>query len=206
MAEIMDRRVRKTRATLRQCLCRLLKEKKIQDISVKELAELADINRGTFYLHYRDVYDLLAGIESEMFSQFNGILDRHRPEEIKEHPRKLIMDLLLFIRTNADLTQILMGPNGDIQFLNQLREVFRSKIVDPFTRNMQGARQKDYQYWWAFVTEGWIGLIKLWVENGTDSPTEELAELLEGTIMTGAAVIDPGIRSAERRKAEIAPE
>jgi len=195
MADGMDRRVRKTRATLRQCLGQLMKEKKIQDISVKELAELADINRGTFYLHYRDVYDLLSGIEAEMFSQFNEILDRYRPEEIKEHPQKLILDLLVFIRSNADLTQILMGPNGDIQFLNQLREVFRGKIVEPWSRALHGQRQKNYQYWWSFITEGSLGLIKLWVENGTDLPPEDLAALMERMILGGASVMDPEIQA-----------
>ena len=50
-----DRRVRKTRGQLRQGLVRLMREKSIQDITVKELCEECDINRGTFYLHYTDV-------------------------------------------------------------------------------------------------------------------------------------------------------
>ena len=62
--EILDRRVRKTRRQLKECLTHLLKEKKIQDITVRELAEMADINRGTFYLHYKDVFDLLEKTES----------------------------------------------------------------------------------------------------------------------------------------------
>ncbi len=61
--EILDRRVRKTRRQLKECLTRLLKEKKIQDITVRELAEMADINRGTFYLHYKDVFDLMDQIK-----------------------------------------------------------------------------------------------------------------------------------------------
>ncbi len=61
--EILDRRVRKTRRQLKECLTRLLKEKKIQDITVRELAEMADINRGTFYLHYKDVFDLMDQIQ-----------------------------------------------------------------------------------------------------------------------------------------------
>ena len=44
----MDRRVRKTRALYRKCLVELMKKKKIQDISVREISELADLNRGTF--------------------------------------------------------------------------------------------------------------------------------------------------------------
>lgn len=54
-----DRRVRKTRKLLKECLIRLLKEKRVQDITVRELTDMADLNRGTFYLHYKDVFDLL---------------------------------------------------------------------------------------------------------------------------------------------------
>ena len=50
--EKMDRRVRKTRALLLQGLVKMMENHDIQDISVKELTELVDINRGTFYLHY----------------------------------------------------------------------------------------------------------------------------------------------------------
>ena len=61
-----DRRVRKTKSQLRLALMELLVEKSAKNISVRELAERADINRGTFYIHYRDVGDLLQRLEDEM--------------------------------------------------------------------------------------------------------------------------------------------
>ena len=61
-----DRRVRKTKKQLRLALMELLVEKSAKSISVRELAERADINRGTFYIHYRDVGDLLQRLEDEM--------------------------------------------------------------------------------------------------------------------------------------------
>ncbi len=63
--EPVDRRVRKTRRQLRECLITLLKEKKVQDITVRELTDMADLNRGTFYLHYKDVFDLLEKTSSK---------------------------------------------------------------------------------------------------------------------------------------------
>lgn len=72
----MDRRVRKTRALLLQGLVKMLETHDIQDISVKELTELVDINRGTFYLHYDDIYDMLHKIEDEMFLEFNEIMEQ----------------------------------------------------------------------------------------------------------------------------------
>ena len=53
--EKMDRRVRRTKTLLLQGLIQLMEVKDIKDISVKELSDLADINRGTFYLHYSEV-------------------------------------------------------------------------------------------------------------------------------------------------------
>ena len=57
-----DRRVRKTKTQLKAGLARLLKEKGINEITVTELTEQVDINRSTFYLHYRDIYDMMEKI------------------------------------------------------------------------------------------------------------------------------------------------
>ena len=73
-----DRRVRKTKRSLRDCLIRLMKEKKIQDITVREISEMADINRGTFYLHYKDIYDLLEHVESDFAGEFDSSTLRTR--------------------------------------------------------------------------------------------------------------------------------
>ena len=63
----VDRRVRKTKRQLRLALTKLLQETPIKDITVREIADMVDINRGTFYLHNKDVYDMLEQVEAEMF-------------------------------------------------------------------------------------------------------------------------------------------
>lgn len=57
-----DRRIRKTKTALKNGLIELMLEKNINDISVRELTEKVDLNRGTFYLHYKDIFDLLEKI------------------------------------------------------------------------------------------------------------------------------------------------
>ena len=54
-----DHRTRVTKAMIRKAFTTILRNKPIQSISIKELCELAQINRSTFYLHYTDIYDLL---------------------------------------------------------------------------------------------------------------------------------------------------
>ncbi|HCA30580.1 MAG TPA: TetR/AcrR family transcriptional regulator, partial [Ruminococcaceae bacterium] len=60
-----SRKTRYTRMVLQDSLLELMKNKPISKITIKELCETADINRTTFYAHYRDQYDLLRTIEGE---------------------------------------------------------------------------------------------------------------------------------------------
>ena len=53
-----DKRIRRTKKLLRQALTRLMQQKDFPSITVTDVVREADINRGTFYAHYRDVYDL----------------------------------------------------------------------------------------------------------------------------------------------------
>ncbi|MEG1931694.1 MAG: TetR/AcrR family transcriptional regulator, partial [Pygmaiobacter sp.] len=70
----VDRRIRKTRRILRQSL---MSEKKLREITVKELCDVADVNRGTFYSHYSDVYDLFEKIEDAIFEELSDVLGNY---------------------------------------------------------------------------------------------------------------------------------
>lgn len=70
-----DRRTQYTRRTIREAFIELLKSKPYSKITVTELCRLADINRGTFYLHYYDVEDVLDDILELAFSDVSGTID-----------------------------------------------------------------------------------------------------------------------------------
>ena len=53
-----DLRVIKTKRAIKQVFHELIKKKPVEKITVTEIARLAEINKGTFYLHYRDIYEL----------------------------------------------------------------------------------------------------------------------------------------------------
>lgn len=107
--EKVDRRVRKTKARLTEVLLTLMKEKEVKDISVKELSDLADINRGTFYLHYRDVYDMLDSVEDELFCQFSEILNRDFTAIQEDSLYSVLEDVFSFLYENMQAGQVLMG-------------------------------------------------------------------------------------------------
>ena len=69
-----DARVRYTRKVIQDAFLDVLKEKPISRITVKEVCDKAEINRGTFYKHYQDCYDLLDKIEEEGLREFEKML------------------------------------------------------------------------------------------------------------------------------------
>ena len=60
-----DLRFRKTELSIRAAFFELLKSRRISEITVAEISRKAMLGRGTFYLHYKDIHDLLDTLENE---------------------------------------------------------------------------------------------------------------------------------------------
>ena len=68
----MDLREKKTKRSIRNAFLQLRATKPLEKITIKELADLAEISKATFYLHYKDIYDLSSQLQSEVIQ---NILD-----------------------------------------------------------------------------------------------------------------------------------
>ena len=75
----IDRRVRKTKALLLKGLTQLMEEKDVNHISVRELTDLVDLNRGTFYLHYRDIFDMVNQVRMNCFNSSTSFFTKMPP-------------------------------------------------------------------------------------------------------------------------------
>ncbi|MGL6292575.1 TetR/AcrR family transcriptional regulator [Eubacterium aggregans] len=155
-----DRRVRKTKHQLRQALTELLKEKPIQEIKVREIADLIDINRGNFYQHYRDIYDMLYQIEDELFAQFNQILAETEEEADETIAMPLLTKIFTFLKDNSDLTVALMGPNGDPVFVEKVKALVKERCIHDWMHAYHDAKTPNFEYYYAFVVSGCLGIFQ----------------------------------------------
>ncbi|MBP3925560.1 MAG: TetR/AcrR family transcriptional regulator [Clostridium sp.] len=188
--ELLDRRVRKTRRILQECLTRLLKEKKIQDITVRELADMADINRGTFYLHYKDVFDLLEQIEQELTEKLEDILDHHSVEELLSRPSLLFSDLYPTVQENADIITILIGENGDLNFVNRIKAILRDRCLQKWLTSNYSCSTDLLEAYSAFIISGCVGIVQYWLETGMKESPEQMAKATEEFILRGIGVLE----------------
>ncbi len=189
MGKEKDRRVRRTLTNLRASMTKLIQEKPLNEITVKEVAERADINRATFYLHYKDVYDMLARIENEMFEEFNEVVYAHPASELTDDKMVILTDIFSFIKKNEDMCRALLSENGDISFLNKLKSVIRDKCYDDWEELYMREKSEDYEAYYMFIISGSIGLIQYWLKSGLEESPEKMASLAHDMIMRGISVL-----------------
>ena len=102
-AEKVDRRVRYTKRALTQALVRLVQERPVSKISVKELCERADVNRSTFYAHFRNPHDLLQSIEND------ALADQKAHLLADDKPRTAsVVKVLEYAQDNAEVFLMLL--------------------------------------------------------------------------------------------------
>lgn len=188
--ETMDRRVRKTRRILRQCLTTLLKEKKIQEITVREMAEMADINRGTFYLHYKDVYDLMEQIENELMAELEEVLDHHSVQDLMVQPSLIFKELYPMVQKNSDIISLLMGQNGDLSFVNRLQAILRERFVKHWQNLNDWGDPDSLEAYSSFIVTGCIGVVQYWLDSGMREDPEHMAALTEHFILKGISGLE----------------
>lgn len=205
--ETLDRRIRKTRRVIRQCLTELLKTKRIQDITVREISEKADINRGTFYLHYRDIFDLMEQIENELLEELADVLNHFKVSDLLSNPALVFTRVFQLVKENNDMVSILIGQNGDINFVNRLKDIVREKCLkdwmELFRPGADGGRQTSrssqntllddsaFEAYYSFTVTGCIGLVQYWLDSGLKETPEQLASLVEQIISKGLRMFQP---------------
>lgn len=175
---VTDRRIRKTRAALKHSLTVLMKEKSVKDISVKELTSLADVNRGTFYLHYKDVFDLLEQSEDDLLQELHETVNAFPPTLLNEKPNRLFEEIYALCLENADLVRILIGENGDIKFLNKLKKLMHDRL-DEWSNMLrtQHPQAQNFDSYFAFLVGGCISLLQYWFQNGMHETPTQLADI-----------------------------
>lgn len=182
-----DRRVRRTKSALRKAMISLMTERKINEITVIELCELADINRGTFYLHYRDMYDLHEQIEDEIYNEIVDKLGLKNGTEVGDTQTLLsvMTEIFRYLTDNHEVCTMLLGINRSQKFFDKLAEIGRRESVDYWVKTFKLKNPAIADSYYEYTVFGCIALLKHWLEHGRCETTEELARRAYGFIVHG---------------------
>ena len=186
-----DHRIRLTKLLLREAFLDLLVEKPVAKITVKELCDECDINRGTFYSHYSDVAALLESIENDLFAQLQQMLAQLSTEEMlsRNNPSRTMVALFEFLRENADICAALLCDNGDPAFIERVRVFVRREVLGEWRHMFSDGDGERQEYTFAFLVSGSMGMLQHWLESGLTLTPEQMAAMLTEFITQGVAVM-----------------
>ncbi|WP_077623009.1 TetR/AcrR family transcriptional regulator [Sediminibacillus massiliensis] len=188
MSEKLDRRKKYTRKVLKESLIALLAKKPLSNITVKEICELADINRSTFYTHYADQYDLLHKMEEEVTEDMNNYLHNYT-YSMGEESIQMTEKILEYITENSFMFHTLLNKDAIPTFEKRMMELARGFMIDNLMSDNNFKREES-KYLSTFVISGAIHVIKDWIENDMDQSPKEMAVMINNFINEGLSNIN----------------
>ncbi len=134
----MDLREKKTKRSIQNAFLQLRAHKALERITVKELSELAEISKATFYLHYKDIYDLSDQLQNEVIQQILNTITR--PELFLSSPAQFTKDLYTAFYAQQNLIDILFsGAQASVLPL-RIEEKMREYIYQIVPNTREQAR------------------------------------------------------------------
>ncbi|MFJ7953471.1 TetR/AcrR family transcriptional regulator [Lysinibacillus sp. NPDC096418] len=187
----MDRRVMKTRKEIRKALLSLMEEKDFEVITVLDITKHANINRGTFYLHYVDKYDLLEKYEQELFEKIEHIALKYLKvdDTMYEffHTRyPTIVQVFHCVQEEQELLSILLKTRGLFSFQDRVKNTFIYLF-----RNNAPSKVSEHQFSYPiefialFASATFISVIQYWLQSDMKQTPEQLAQIMWDIFLKG---------------------
>lgn len=181
----MDRRVSKTKMLLKNSFIELLKTTNINKISITDLTEKANINRGTFYLHYTDIDDLIKQLEEEAIKGINDAIEKNVDHLLAREYYYPIFEVTTYAKQNKDFFKYMMGENGDLNFVKKIK----ASMIEVFYKYLAPAFQKIEDpiilaSLASFIITGGIGAFIDWINTDCLYSASKIVKELDAIIRT----------------------
>ena len=174
-----NRKARYTRRVIREVFLALLEELPVEKITVSRICELADISRGTFYLHYHDPFDLLDCIENEFLQVLEEQISQFMAGRLTDYsvdPR-FWLEVLGWLSADPDLARLfLTNPNSTL--MTKCLEINRAYTNELCRQQYPDSAQAELDYMHTFYEHGSASVICQWVREGFNEPPGQIAGLL----------------------------
>ncbi len=175
----MDLRITKTRTAVKNAFLELRAEKPVEKITVKELSSVANINKATFYLHYKDIYDLSETLERELICEcLNSVPNTY---DIFENVSSFVRSLSDSVIANEERIKILFNGSRSNSFAELFIDELYKLIAELFPEYTPSLEDRMKM---TFLVEGTYHTFFKYSEQGIDKVLELLEELSSGTIVS----------------------
>ena len=192
-----DERVIKTKKLIKTALSELIQEKGFDHVSITDLTQRANINRGTFYLHYQDKYDLLEKFENEFLDDINTNAENFIKsikdidflgEDFSNEIKPFINKVFTYIKENYIIMKVILDPKSDIKFQNKIKKALNILLTEKGWDNYFDSQNTfvSKNYFISYLVSAHIGVIRQWIDSGMNESAENMAEMISKMFFLGS--------------------
>lgn len=171
----LDRRTKYSLQVIRSALFELLETKELKNITVTDICRLADVNRGTFYKYYDDVFDLFHKIELSIVDKTCEVINQNCLEYFSVE--KLISGSINILTENSDFTRMLAKNPVETLFLQEIISSFRPQLIETMLINISNLTQEMSDLYFDFILGGTANILLEWIKNDMVIPAEQIKTL-----------------------------
>ncbi|MBA2876252.1 TetR/AcrR family transcriptional regulator [Thermaerobacillus caldiproteolyticus] len=168
----VDRRILKSQEAIKKAFIELMSEKNFDDITIQDIADRANVSRGTIYLHYLDKFDLLDKLIEEHINNMREICESTAEAEYNEANLPLFEYLEHHYLFFSTMLTSKGAPQFRSKFIEFLIEEFKDE-VDITKEKNQGLNEDVILQ---FIVNSYVGIVEWWIANGMPYPPHVMAE------------------------------
>lgn len=161
--------VKKTKKAFERSLAELSKDYQANKISVTMVCKKAQLSRNAFYFHYKDINALIEDIENDVIREAQALLEELEKLGFPKTVYATIDALIDLFESRRDTVLMLMDNTYSTSFISRLSDMY-SEFNYKFYVQYNGERDSrtGYEYYYRFISSGFYGLLRRWLENPDD--------------------------------------
>lgn len=189
MSDPKDLRVIKTRQTIRNALSELMSEKELPDITITELCSRAQINRKTFYRHYRSISDVITEFENDLLSDFSDILKNSNTSILDIGT--VLEEISALISKQQDYFIRLLKLNPELFSGGRVKAMLRRAIEIALRDVCAITEEQTLHALSEYTVSGILSLYSEWFDSGCTGDLDHIADIARKMTTDGLRAFVP---------------
>lgn len=179
-----DRRVIKTKRAIRNAFAALIAEKDLNDITIKDISDVADINRKTVYNYYGGIHEILDEIENELVSSFEKVIQEIDFPRNLENPNKIFETLTEVINGDMEFYSRLVKIDANSHLVRKIVSALKIRVKQTLAQQLP-ADKKKIELIADFITSGMLSAYQSWFNSGREQPIAEFSKEVSVLVFSG---------------------
>lgn len=169
-----NRRTKYTIQLLKEALLTILTREPLAKVTITEICKEANVNRGTFYLHFESPNDLFEAIEKDISNQVRPLLKVRPKDDLYEWGRRLVS----VVEDNQIAMKIILGAKREDRVIQQIFDEAHELFLKNFAEQFDVTNRTIQEYYFTFFVNGSVGIFEKWLERKDKITADEIARII----------------------------